>query len=175
MSGRRVIAGNTILTPDLWLPLDDVCARLPTEESLRVRENAWLIMAGRLKPGVSITQARTEIRADPPISTGSFQMSTGRARRRRREPGAGHRAASSSRRSSAILMGVVGLVLLVTCTNLAGMMLARAAARAREIAVRLALGASRRALVAMLMTESLVVFAWRRRGRARRPCDDAAS
>jgi putative ABC transport system permease protein len=57
----------------------------------------------------------------------------------------------------AILMGVAGLVLLVTCTNLAGMMLARGAARSREIAVRLALGASRRALVAMLMTEALVL------------------
>jgi predicted permease len=116
------------------------------------------MMVGRLKPDVSVAQARSFLDA---FSADLQRQFPGPYR------GRGLTAAAASRVPGigsefvapflAVLMGVAGLVLLVTCTNLAGMMLARGASRAREIAVRLSLGASRRALVGMLMTEALLL------------------
>ena len=57
-----------------------------------------------------------------------------------------------------ILLGFVGLVLLITCANVAGMLIARAAAREREMAIRLAIGSSRGALIRQLVVESLLIF-----------------
>ncbi len=149
--------GTTILTPDVWLPLTAFARGLPTEDTVRSREGAWLIMTGRLKPDVSVTQAQQALNVFAADLERQFpEIYRGRglaASKASRVPGMGQYIGPFL----AILMGVAGLVLLVTCTNLAGMMLARGAARSREIAVRLALGASRRALVGMLMTEALVL------------------
>jgi predicted permease len=156
--GPEGYRGTTILTPDVWLPLTSFARGLPAEETLRSREGAWLIMAGRLKPDVSLAQAQAALNAFSADLERQFpEIYRGRglaATKASRVPGIGREFIAPF---LAILMGVAGLVLLVTCTNLAGMMLARGAARSREIAVRLALGASRRSLVAMLMTEALVL------------------
>lgn len=156
--GPAGFRGTTILAPDVWIPLTAHARGLPAAEVLRSRESNWLVMAARLKAGVTADQVRAYLAT----FSADLERQFPEVYRRRgltasvssRLPGeAGEVAAPFL----AILMGVSGLVLLVTCTNLAGLLLARSAARSREVAVRLALGASRRSLVGMLMTESAML------------------
>jgi predicted permease len=152
--------GTTILMPDVWVPLTAYARAMPNDDVLRGRQNNGFLMAARLKPGVSIAQARDGCGALMRRLTEAYPETY----RRRgfvvsaasRIPGLGSEFVLPF---LSLLMALVGLVLLVACTNLAGLLLARAAARSREVAVRLALGASRGAVFGMLITESLVLFA----------------
>ena len=159
--GPRGFTGSTILSSDLWIPSTAQSRGLATPETLRGRENNWLIMAGRLKPGASLAQAQAFLDAfvaDLQRQHAEIYARIGlKATPASRVPGYGSEFVAPF---LAVLMGVAGLVLLVTCANLAGLLLARAAGRSREVAVRLALGASRRALVTMLMSEALALSAF---------------
>jgi predicted permease len=129
----------------------------------------WLAAFGRLKPGVSEEQAGAELTS---ISPGIFAATL--------PPSYATRDAENYKKFSLealpvttgysalrgdygspliLLLGLAGLVLLIACGNLANLMLARASAREQEMAVRLAIGASRWALVRQLMSESLIVAA----------------
>ena len=158
--------------PDLYVPIAMQRAVLPVMDALQDRSTRWLNLFARLKPGVPIqkAQAATDVSYRAILET--ELVSAGRFRNDRdREEFRNHRAelrpASQGiaelrkrwEKPLAALMTLVGLVLLIACANVASLMLARAAGRQREVAIRLAIGAGRIAMVRQLLLEGLLLAA----------------
>jgi predicted permease len=153
-------------TFDVALPL---CAAALFDGRLDSRDHWWLTVMGRRAPGWTIAQADQQLRALSPrllaatVPSGyNADLLEGYRALRFEALPAAHgvsRLRDSHGTSLAWLLGLTGLVLLMTCGNLATLLLARATAREREIAVRVAIGATRARIVSQMLVESLMVAA----------------
>jgi predicted permease len=153
----------SLLGPDrVWVPLS-MWTRVTTGQLRQLGTNRrfrWLNIVGRLKPGVSIRQAESAMHTMASALEKQFPTENqGRtiALTLQSEAALGINQRSQIVLAGGVLMGVVGLVLLIACVNLANLLLAQSAQRGREITVRSALGATRGRIVRQLMTESVLL------------------
>jgi predicted permease len=167
---RRLFTGMTIgEPPDITIPITAFPQLEEANEfTLDSRSILWLSVIGRLKDSITIEQARTQLQSIWPevlLATASTET-PGPRRQRFLSMGLEVTSAAKGFRSDLrtqftrplyVLAGIVGLILLVACVNLANLMLARGAARRHEMSVRVAIGANRWSVACQVLAECLVL------------------
>jgi predicted permease len=146
---------------EIWMPVAMIARAMPRNASYRFlteRRAGWLTWYGRLAPGVSLAQASSEWnRIATELDARYPQTNQGRRWEIHSHASMPPDEREHLSRLMSLLLGAVCLVLLIACGNVANLLLARAAGRAREMAIRLALGAGRWAMIRELLAESFLL------------------
>jgi putative ABC transport system permease protein len=157
------------LIPDLYIPITMKPVITPAWNGLTDHRDYWIKLIGRLKTGISRTQAmaalgptyRALLENELPLNSGLNDQEKKEFVTKQivlRDGARGRPILENDTRPQLLtLMGMVGLVLLITCANVAGLLTARGAARQKEISLRISLGASRWRLIRQLLVESCLL------------------
>ena len=156
--------------PLVFVPITMRTVMQPTFEGFQNRRQYWAYLFARLKPDVSVDQARVSMNAkyqpiirevEAPLQQNMSEQTMARFKARTIEVEPGPRGQSNVHREAfaplMALLSLTAVVLLIACANVANLLLARAAGRTTEVAVRLAVGAGRRHLIGQLLLESCVL------------------
>jgi predicted permease len=158
-------------SPHIWVPIQMKPLMTPGEDNLGDRRHQWVQVFARLKLGYTIASARASLQPlfhqilrqelqDPAMSQfKQYDRDLFLQRREIVETAAGGYSNLREEYSTAliVLMGMAGMILLIACSNVASLLVARGAARQKEMAVRLAVGAGRGTLIGQLLAESLLL------------------
>jgi predicted permease len=156
--------------PRVYVPISMRAQMSPGFQGFENRRSYWVYLFGRLKPGVTMDRARVALNTiyhpiidgvEAPLQKGMSPETLERFKKKEIVIEDGRRGQSTIQREAKLplimMFFVTGIVLLIACANIANLLLARAANRATEMAVRLSLGATRRQLIVQLLAESIIL------------------